>query len=154
MQTLSHITVVGAGYVGLITAVCFAKFGHRVTCVDTDAGKIAKLRRGIVPIYEPGVRELLKTGLARKRLFFTVNYEDAFAVHHPQFVFLCVGTPPRKDGSADLRFLESAARMLACHITQPTMVVTKSTVPVGTGRRLQALFKKHARASVSTVSNP
>ena len=105
-------------------------------------------------MYEPGVRELLKIGLARKRLFFTTNYEDAFAVHHPQFVFLCVGTPPRRNGSADLRFLEGASRTLAGHVAQPAIVITKSTVPVGTGRRLQKLFKKYARVPVSVVSNP
>ena len=148
------ITVVGSGYVGLITAVAFAKLGHRVICIDTDDEKVAKLRRGIVPIHEPGVRELLRDGLAKKRLFFTTQYEDAFAVYQPDFVFLCVGTPPRADGSADLKYVESAVVSLAKNLRQAAIIITKSTVPVGTGRHLQELFRKHTRKSVSIVSNP
>lgn len=148
------IAVVGSGYVGLITAVAFAKFGHRVTCIDTDTRKVFMLKRGVVPIYEPGVRELLRDGLAKKRLAFTTRYEHAFAPHHPEFVFLCVGTPPREDGSADLSFVEDAVRSLAGHLRESAIVITKSTVPVGTGRHLQELFRKYAARAVSVVSNP
>ncbi|MDO8557897.1 MAG: UDP-glucose/GDP-mannose dehydrogenase family protein [bacterium] len=150
----SHITVIGAGYVGLITAVAFAKFGHRVTCIDIDGKKIAKLRRGVVPIHEPGVKELLKKGLAEKHLFFTTHYEDAFAVHHPQFVFLCVGTPPRRNGSADLSYLEDAARAIARHMTRPTAIIIKSTVPVGTGRQIQRVMSRFTKMPCTLVSNP
>lgn len=153
-QKSSHITVVGSGYVGLITAVCFARIGHRVTCVDTDAEKIAKLRRGIVPIYEPGVRELLKAGLASRRLFFTTHHEDAFAAHHPEFVFLCVGTPPKRDGSADLAYLENAAKDIAHNLRQPVAVIIKSTVPVGTARKIQKLMRRHSSTACAIVSNP
>lgn len=150
----SYIAVVGTGYVGLIAAVCFAKLGHRVTCVDVDEKKIAKLRRGVVPLYEPGVKELLRQGLARHRLFFTTRYEDAFAVHHPEFVFLCVGTPPRRDGSADISYLEAAARSIARNLAAHAYIVTKSTVPVGTARRIQSHMRRHTDTPFTMVSNP
>src|SRR5689334_9041572 len=136
-----HIAVIGSGYVGLVTGACFAEFGVDVACVDVDAEKIAQLSRGEATIYEPGLDQLLKKNLQAGRLTFTRDLKSA--VKPASVVFLAVGTPPRPDGSADLTYVDNAARAVATHIHSYKVVAMKSTVPVGTGKRLSALIKDH-----------
>jgi UDPglucose 6-dehydrogenase len=149
-----HIAVIGSGYVGLVTGACFAEFGVDVACVDVDADKIAQLSRGQATIYEPGLDQLLQKNLQAGRLRFTTDLQSA--VEPASVVFLAVGTPPKTDGSADLTFVENAARGVAAHIHSYKVVAMKSTVPVGTGNRLTALIKNHLPKPVdfSVVSNP
>src|SRR5216684_4674898 len=149
-----HIAVIGSGYVGLVTGACFAEFGVDVTCVDVDAEKIACLSSGETTIYEPGLDQLVKKNLQAGRLRFTTDV--ASASDQALVIFLAVGTPPAADGSADLTYVENAARTIAQHMDSYKVVATKSTVPVGTGKQLAALIRKHQRKSVefSVVSNP
>ena len=149
-----HIAVIGSGYVGLVTGACFAEFGVDVTCVDVDAGKIARLEKGESPIYEPGLDSLIKKNLQAGRLRFTTDIE--LATRQSLVIFLAVGTPPRADGSADLTFIETAARDVARHMDSYKVIATKSTVPVGTGKRLSCLIKENQKQPVgfSVVSNP
>ena len=129
-----HIAMIGSGYVGLVSGACLADFGHVVTCVDKDAGTIDALRRGEMPIFEPGLAEIVTTNARQSRLFFTT--ELASAVRDADAVFIAVGTPSRRgDGHADLTFVFDAAREIASALSGFTVVVTKSTVPVGTGPR-------------------
>jgi len=149
-----HIAVIGSGYVGLVTGACFAEFGVDVTCVDVDAEKIARLSSGETTIYEPGLDQLVQKNLQAGRLRFTTDV--ASASDHALVIFLAVGTPPAADGSADLTYVENAARTIAQHMESYKVVATKSTVPVGTGKRLATLIRKHQRKPVefSVVSNP
>jgi len=149
-----HIAVIGSGYVGLVTGACFAEFGVDVACVDVDANKIAQLSRGQATIYEPGLDQLLQKNLQAGRLNFTTDLKSA--VEPASVVFLAVGTPPNSDGSADLTFVDNAAREVATHIHSYKVVAMKSTVPVGTGKRLTELIKDHLPQPVdfSVVSNP
>lgn len=149
-----HIAVIGSGYVGLVTGACFAEFGVDVACVDVDADKIAQLSRGQATIYEPGLDQLLQKNLQAGRLRFTTDLESA--VEPASVVFLAVGTPPKSDGSADLTFIDNAARQVAAHIHGYKVIAMKSTVPVGTGKRLTKLIKEHLPQPVdfSVVSNP
>jgi UDPglucose 6-dehydrogenase len=149
-----HIAVIGSGYVGLVTGTCFAEFGVDVTCIDVDPDKIARLKKGESPIYEPGLEQLLEKNLQAGRLRFTTELADA--VKQSLVIFIAVGTPPRADGSADLTSVEEVARALAEHLDSYKVIVTKSTVPVGTGKRLAALIKKHQATPTefSVVSNP
>lgn len=149
-----HIAVIGSGYVGLVTGACFAEFGVDVTCVDVDADKIARLTRGESPIYEPGLESLIKKNLQAGRLRFTTDIE--LATKQSLVIFLAVGTPPCADGSADLTFIETAVRDVAEHMDSYKVVATKSTVPVGTGKRLAGLIKDHQKQAIgfSVVSNP
>jgi UDPglucose 6-dehydrogenase len=148
-----HIAVIGTGYVGLVTGTCFAEFGVNVTCVDVDAGKIERLNRGEVPIYEPGLDQLVAKSKSAGRLQFTTDVRAA--VQQSLVIFLAVGTPPKEDGSADLSFIESAATEVARHMNGYKVVVTKSTVPVGTGERLRRLIREHQqRFDFGIVSNP
>jgi len=149
-----HIAVIGSGYVGLVTGACFAEFGVDVTCVDVDAEKIAQLAAGKTTIYEPGLDQLVKKNLQAGRLRFTTDSPSA--IQQSLVIFLAVGTPPSPDGSADLSYVEDAARKIAEHIDSYKVVVTKSTVPVGTGKHLAALIRKHQPRPVefSVVSNP
>ena len=149
-----HIAVIGSGYVGLVTGACFAEFGVDVTCVDVDAEKIATLSRGETTIYEPGLEQLIQKNLEAKRLRFTTDF--ATAVQSALVVFLAVGTPSTPDGSADLTYVENAAKSIAQHTQSYKVIVTKSTVPVGTGKRLTALFRSAQTQAVpfSVVSNP
>ena len=149
-----NICVVGVGYVGLVTAACFSEFGIDVTCVDCDASKIKRLQTGEVPIYEPGLEELVKKNLREGRLRFTTNLKEG--VEHALVVFLAVGTPPQGDGSADLRFVDAVAREVAETMDGYKVVVTKSTVPVGTGERVAEIIRAHQRSPVAfdVVSNP
>jgi UDPglucose 6-dehydrogenase len=149
-----HISVIGTGYVGLVTGVCFAEFGLNVTCVDKDRKKITQLRRGVVPFYEPGVEELLQRNLKAGRIHFTTNIGDA--VDSSLVIFIAVGTPPRGDGSADMKYVEEVAIEIARHIKSYKVIVTKSTVPVGTGERLRKIISAHLKENVDfdIVSNP
>jgi UDPglucose 6-dehydrogenase len=149
-----HIAVIGSGYVGLVTGACFAEFGVDVTCVDVDAEKIAQLSHGQSTIYEPGLDHLVKKNLEAGRLRFTTDSRSA--IEQALVIFLAVGTPPAADGSADLCYVEEAARQIAEQIDSYKVVVTKSTVPVGTGKRLTSLILRHQPQPVefSIVSNP
>jgi len=149
-----HIAVIGSGYVGLVTGACFAEFGVDVTCVDVDAEKIARLSAGEIPIYEPGLEQLISRNTQAGRLRFTTDLQSA--VDEGLVVFLAVGTPPREDGSADLSYIETAARSIAEHMSSYKVIVTKSTVPIGTGERLRVLIKEHQKTPTGfgIVSNP
>ena len=149
-----HVAMIGAGYVGLVSGACFADFGHEVTCVDKDTGKIAALKRGEVPIYEPGLNELVAANSRAGRLKFTDNL--AGAVRVADAVFIAVGTPSRRgDGHADLTFVYDAAREIAAAIDGFTVVITKSTVPVGTGDEVERIIREaRADADIAVVSNP
>jgi UDPglucose 6-dehydrogenase len=148
-----HIAVIGTGYVGLVTGTCFAEFGTSVTCVDVDAEKIERLNRGEMPIYEPGLDQMVAKNKQAGRLSFTTDVKAA--VEQSLVIFLAVGTPPKDDGSADLSFIESAAREVARHMNGYKVVVTKSTVPVGTGERLRRLIREHqTKFDFGVVSNP
>src|SRR5882762_7453541 len=147
-----RIAVVGTGYVGLVAGVCFADSGHTVACVDIDEAKIKALNQGRSPIYEPGLEELLEKNLAAERITFTTELNEA--VRGSDVVFIAVGTPERDDGSADLRAAMSVAHQIAEVAERYTVVVNKSTVPVGTAARMQAEIATRARVEVDVVSNP
>jgi UDPglucose 6-dehydrogenase len=149
-----HIAVIGSGYVGLVTGACFAEFGVDVTCVDVDREKIARLSDGIIPIYEPGLEQLVAKNVQAGRLQFTTDLKSA--VEQALVIFLAVGTPPREDGAADLSYIEAAARSVAECMNDYKVIVTKSTVPVGTGERLRKLIRENqkGRNNFGVVSNP
>jgi len=149
-----QIVMIGSGYVGLVSGSCFADFGHRVVCVDKDAGKIEALCAGHIPIFEPGLDRLIATNVAAGRLSFTTDLEPAVAA--ADVVFIAVGTPARRgDGHADLAFVYAAAREIAPAIRGFTVVATKSTVPVGTGDEVERIIRvTNPRADVAIVSNP
>ncbi|MEZ4390827.1 MAG: UDP-glucose/GDP-mannose dehydrogenase family protein [Polyangiales bacterium] len=147
-----RIVVVGTGYVGLVAGTGFAEFGNQVTCVDSDPEKIGALLEGRIPIYEPGLEELVRRNAAESRLRFTTSLAEAVA--DAEMCFIAVGTPPRADGSADLSFVMDVAEGLAKHLERDTVVVIKSTVPVGTNDKVQAILDGHARVRCSVVSNP
>lgn len=149
-----HIAVIGTGYVGLVTGACFAEFGADVTCVDIDADKIARLSAGEMPIYEPGLEQLVAKDMQSGRLRFTTDIKHA--VEQALVIFLAVGTPPKSDGSPDLSFVEAAANSIAQHMNGYKVIVTKSTVPIGTGEWLRQLIRKKQRAQLNfgVVSNP
>jgi UDPglucose 6-dehydrogenase len=149
-----RITMIGSGYVGLVSGACFSDFGHDVICVDKDPAKIDALHAGRMPIYEPGLDLLVASNVAAGRLTFTTDL--ASAVAGADAVFIAVGTPSRRgDGHADLSYVFAATEEIAAAVTGPTVVVTKSTVPVGTGDRVEAIFReKRADVEVAVVSNP
>jgi UDPglucose 6-dehydrogenase len=149
-----RIAMIGTGYVGLVSGACFADFGHQVTCVDKDADKIAALGRGEIPIFEPGLAALVATNVAASRLGFTTDL--AGPVAEADAVFIAVGTPSRRgDGHADLSYVYAAAREIAAAVRGFTVVVTKSTVPVGTGDEVERLiFETNPSADVVVASNP
>jgi UDPglucose 6-dehydrogenase len=148
-----RIAMIGTGYVGLVSGACFADFGHRVCCVDKDKGKIDGLNAGVMPIWEPGLEALVKSNAERGRLTFTTDL--ASAVENAEAVFIAVGTPARRgDGHADLTFVFEAVRELARVIKPGTVVVTKSTVPVGTGDQIEAILREEGVEGVSVASNP
>ena len=148
------IAVIGTGYVGLVTGACFAEFGVDVSCVDVDAEKINLLNNGGIPIYEPGLDQIVEKNVKGGRLKFTTEIESA--VSDSQVVFLAVGTPPKSDGSPDMSFYREAAAQVARAINQYTVIVTKSTVPVGTGKWLHKFMAENMRDSVEigVASNP
>jgi UDPglucose 6-dehydrogenase len=147
-----NITVVGTGYVGLVTGTCFAESGHRVACLDVDAAKIETLRAGGIPIYEPGLEELVRRNVKEGRLSFTTSYEDA--MRDAEVAFIAVGTPPGETGAADLSYVLAAAAELGRHMTRPCVVVNKSTVPVGSAAKVEEILRTTARFSFDVVSNP
>jgi UDPglucose 6-dehydrogenase len=149
-----RVTMIGTGYVGLVSGACFADFGHTVTCVDKDAGKIARLQKGEIPIFEPGLDDLVKDNVEQGRLFFTTD--PSAAIRDADAVFIAVGTPSRRgDGHADLSYVYAAAEEIAALISGYTVVVTKSTVPVGTGDEVEAIIKRtRPDADFDVVSNP
>ncbi len=149
-----NISVIGVGYVGLVTGVCFAEFGLKVTCMDKDGEKIRNLRKGIIPIYEPGLEEKVKKNIKEGRLTFTTDIGET--VDNALAIFIAVGTPPMKDGSADLSFVDEVAETIAKHMTSYKVIVTKSTVPIGTGERLRKIVGRSQRESIDfdIVSNP
>jgi UDPglucose 6-dehydrogenase len=149
-----HISVIGTGYVGLVTGACFAEFGVNVTCMDTDAGRIARLEKGEVPFFEPGITELVAKSIKENRLTFSTDI--AKAVDKALVIFIAVGTPPRADGSADLSFVEEVGRGIARNMNGYKVIVTKSTVPVGTGEKLREVIKANqsGRYRFDIVSNP
>jgi UDPglucose 6-dehydrogenase len=148
-----NITVVGTGYVGLVTGACLADFGNRVVCVDNDPRKLATLDRGEIPFFEPGLRELVERNRERDRLSFTGDI--AAAVKASDVVFIAVGTPPGEDGQADLKYVREVARTIAAHMDGYTVVVTKSTVPTGTGGLVSAIIREQTPdGDFDVVSNP
>lgn len=152
-----RITIFGSGYVGLVTGACLADAGNHVVCVDVDAAKIDRLNRGEVPIHEPGLDELIERNMAKGRLKFTTD--AAAGVEHGLFQMIAVGTPPDEDGSADLRHVLSVARTIGTHIKEYRVVITKSTVPVGTADKVRAalnetLATRTDRPEFDVVSNP
>ncbi len=146
------IAVVGTGYVGLVTGTCFAESGNQVTCIDIDAGKIARLNAGEIPIYEPGLTEMVEHNVEAKRLLFTTDL--ASAVKSAKLVFLAVGTPSSDDGSADLSALWRVVADVAPHLPQDAVVVTKSTVPVGTNHEINERLAKLTGRPCDVASNP
>ena len=149
-----HIAVIGTGYVGLVTGACFAEFGVDVTCVDIDAEKIDRLEAGVMPIYEPGLEQLVTKNTQSGRLHFTTDIKQA--VEESLVIFLAVGTPPKADGSPDLSFVDAAATSIAEHMNGYKVIVTKSTVPIGTGEHLRKLIKERQKGKYNfgIVSNP
>ncbi|RKX57819.1 MAG: UDP-glucose 6-dehydrogenase [Thermodesulfobacteriota bacterium] len=149
-----HIAVIGTGYVGLVCGAGLADFGMKVTCVDKDEEKIKLLNQGKIPIYEPGLEALVKKNQKANRLFFTSNLEEA--VKNSLVIFICVGTPPNSDGSADLSQIKEVALALAEVIDDYKVIVTKSTVPVGTNRWIKSLIDEHKKndVTVDIISNP
>lgn len=148
------ITIIGTGYVGLVSGVCFSDFGHMVTCVDKNTDKIDMLNQGKIPIYEPGLDELVSKNVKEGRLFFTTDLKDA--VSASEAVFIAVGTPEDKEtGAANLDFVHAAAAEIAENLKGYTVIVTKSTVPVGTGDAVEAIIRKtNPNAAFDVVSNP
>jgi UDPglucose 6-dehydrogenase len=149
-----NLTIVGTGYVGLVTGTCFAEKGHRVICVDNDATKVKTLQAGGIPIYEPDLEEMVKTNVAAGRLSFTTSIAEG--VEKSEVIFIAVPTPPQADGSVDLSFIEKVAREIAGAMTGYKIVVDKSTVPVKTGDKVAETIKRYCKARVDfdVVSNP
>jgi len=152
-----RVAIFGTGYVGLVTGTCLAEVGHDVICVDIDAAKVDGLNNGIIPIYEPGLEPMVKANHASGRLRFTTDAASAIA--HGEIVFIAVGTPPDEDGSADLQYVLAVARTIGKHIERSTVIVDKSTVPVGTADRVHAAIAEELRTRgvevpFDVVSNP
>ena len=151
------ITIYGVGYVGLVTATCFASMGYEVICVDIDINKIEQLKSGLVPIFEPGLENLLKKNLAERRIHFTTD--PAEGVHHAHIQIIAVGTPPQEDGSADLQHVLTVAKTIAQVMESPKLIINKSTVPVGTADQVSGvvaaeLARRECRIHFSVASNP
>jgi UDPglucose 6-dehydrogenase len=152
-----EVTIFGTGYVGLVTGACLAEMGNHVVCVDIDADKVARLERGEIPIYEPGLEPVVTCNHANGQLAFTTD--PAPAIAHGQVVFIAVGTPPDEDGSADLKYVLGVAKTIGQHMDRYTVVVNKSTVPVGTADRVREaiaaeLAARGATLEFDVVSNP
>lgn len=151
---MKNICVVGTGYVGLVTGTCFADMGNRVTCVDINSEKIAALNAGKMPIYEPGLEEMVERNVRAGRLYFTTSYAEG--LNGAEFVFIAVGTPSGVDGEADLRYVRMAAEEIARTMVAPIIVINKSTVPVGTGDWVADIISRHQPQPIpfAVVSNP
>lgn len=146
------ITVVGTGYVGLVTGTCLAETGNHVCCVDIDQRKVEKLRSGVMPIYEPGLEKLFERNLKEERLSFTTSLEEG--VEHGEIIFLALPTPPGEDGSADLKYVLGVAENIGKILTEYKVIIDKSTVPVGTAEKVQAAIAKNYDGEFDVVSNP
>lgn len=146
------VTMIGTGYVGLVTGTCFAESGNDVICLDVDQAKVDLLNSGGIPIYEPGLNELVKRNSAAGRLQFTTDYEDA--ISGAKCVFICVGTPQDESGAADLKYVRSAAEQMAAYLDPGTVVICKSTVPVGTNRRVRGWIEALTDTPFYSASNP
>ena len=133
------VAIVGTGYVGLVTGTCFAEMGNNVTCIDIDSKKIERLNNGESVIYEPGLEEMIKKNVDEKRLTFSNSFEDS--IPDSEICFIAVGTPPLEDGSADVHYVLEAAKNIAKYIDRYTVIVDKSTVPIGTGCKVKELVK-------------
>lgn len=152
---MSKICVIGTGYVGLVTGTCFADLGNEVTCLDIDHERIDNLKAGLMPIYEPGLEQMVKQNVAAERLFFSTDYIEA--LDEAEYAFIAVGTPSGNDGEADLKFVRSAAETIADHATDAILVINKSTVPVGTGDWVANVINQRRNGKplqFSVVSNP
>ena len=152
-----NITVIGTGYVGLVSGTCFSEMGNRVTCVDIDSKKIEKLNKGIIPIYESGLEQMILQNVKNKNLFFTT--ELAEALKNSDIVFIAVGTPMGEDGSADLQYVLSVAKSIGQLMQKRLIVVDKSTVPIGTADKVKAVIQKEldvrgVTIKFDVVSNP
>jgi UDPglucose 6-dehydrogenase len=154
VESFMRIAMIGSGYVGLVSGACLADFGHEVTCIDSNAEKIAALKRGEIPIYEPGLDQLVKDNVSAERMFFSTNLAEA--VSKSDVVFIAVGTPSRRgDGHADLSYVYAVAREVATALNGFTVVATKSTVPLGTGDEVERIIREiNPAADVAIVSNP
>lgn len=149
---MTKIAVVGTGYVGLVTGTCFAETGNQVICIDIDADKVAKMKNGIIPIYEPNLDTFFERNISAKRLSFTTSLEDG--IKDAEIIFLALPTPPGEDGSADLSYILGVAEQLGKLITEYKVIVDKSTVPVGTAEKVHAVIAKNAQVDFAVVSNP
>jgi UDPglucose 6-dehydrogenase len=149
-----HIGIIGMGYVGLVTAACFAEFGVFVTCIDKDKKRIRSLKEGVIPFFEPGLEDYVQRNIKEGRLTFSTDIADA--VRSSLVIFIAVGTPPRGDGTADLQYVEGVAREIASSLDGYRVIVTKSTVPVGTGDRIRKIISRYLKEQVDfdIVSNP
>ena len=152
-----NITVIGSGYVGLVSGTCFAEMGNRVTCVDIDPVKIEKLNQGIIPIFEPGLETMVLKNVKNKNLFFTTALHEA--LQNSEIAFIAVGTPMGDDGSADLQYVLAVAKSIGQSMQKRLIVVDKSTVPIGTADKVKATIQKELDARSSdlefdVVSNP
>ncbi|NCX96983.1 MAG: UDP-glucose/GDP-mannose dehydrogenase family protein, partial [Chitinophagia bacterium] len=148
-----EIAIIGTGYVGLVTGTCFAETGNNVTCIDIDANKVQKLKEGKTPIYEPGLDVLLERNIKEHRLHFTTNLAEG--IKEAKIIFLALPTPPGKDGSADLQYVLQVASDLSGLITKYTVIVNKSTVPVGTAEKVHNVLAARLDTSLfDVVSNP
>lgn len=152
---MSQICVIGTGYVGLVTGVCFADLGNRVTCLDVDTTRIQNLQKGIMPIYEPGLEQLVAQNVNADRLSFSTDHHQA--LEQSEFAFIAVGTPSGTEGEADLQYIRAAAESIADHVDHPIIIVNKSTVPVGTGDWVAEVIRKRCgnkELDFKVVSNP
>lgn len=149
-----EIAVIGTGYVGLVTGVCLSEIGHNVTCIDIDENKVKKMEAGISPIYEEGLEELLEKNIGKGRLHFTTDYQQGLKNKH--VVYIAVGTPQGEDGSADLTYIDAACKDVAANLSQDSIIVTKSTVPVGTNEHIKQKISESLSAdfSIEVASNP
>ncbi len=147
-----RVTIVGSGYVGLVAGACFADSGNDVICVDVDQHKIDMLKRNEIPIYEPGLKEMVERNAREERLLFTTDIKEG--VEKSEIIFIAVGTPPDEDGSADLKYVLAVARDIGKHMNGYKVVVDKSTVPVGTADKVRAEISKHTKLEFDVVSNP
>jgi UDPglucose 6-dehydrogenase len=147
-----HVAVIGSGYVGLVAGACLAETGNDVTCVDVDADKIARLQRNEIPIYEPGLEPMVKRNQDEGRLTFTTDLGSA--VRSSRVIFIAVGTPPGEDGSADLKHVLAVAKAIGRNMNEPKIIVTKSTVPVGTAEKVRAAVRSETEIPFSVCSNP
>src|SRR3990172_9956241 len=150
---MKRLCVIGTGYVGLVTGTCFADLGNQVCCVDVDEGKIERLKQGIMPIYEPGLEEIVKRNLQAGRLSVTTSYEEG--ISEADFIFIAVNTPSGAEGEADLSDFRNAAEGVARCLKKDTIIVNKSTVPIGTGDWVAGIIQRtNGEASFKVVSNP